>query len=96
MAIPVEPHKVNYFNATIEHIQSDHVTLRRKVLLTNITTSNGVFRDHAWINLSKRVAKVTVGTTIAFSAIVTPYLSQGEEKLGLRHLRNVIAVTQNI
>ena len=81
---------IDFFRAEVTLITRK--TAQQQILLRNITAGTELFRDHVWVNMSKRLSQVSVGDTIAFRASIVPYDSKGITKLSLRTLRNIIVL----
>lgn len=64
------------------------------ILLAEIVnkSTGEIFRDHTWVRNSKRISKLDLksGEKIIFMAREEEYVSISSNKMGLRHLRNII------
>ena len=60
-----------------------------RMLLKNIHTPTGAFRDHCWINICHRLETLSEGDIFTFSAKIESYISTEGAKQTLKKIRNV-------
>ena len=84
--------KIVSFEATVGVSAPSHCRTKLMVCLEDVSTSEGVFRDHAWVERIDGVPEK--GATIQFNSKVRKYFSHFEgleqiNKLGLSEIKNI-------
>jgi len=82
------------YTATITRNFRDIHTMTPKVLLLNITTAEGIFRDHCWVPITNNIQKFiprknTQKLLISFIAKIRTYQTYGPAKQTLQAIKDI-------
>jgi hypothetical protein len=83
------------YEATFRRLSMKNSYSMGFILLEDVfdSVTGELFRDHTWVKNSNRLDKLNLksGERIRFQALEEEYISNtSDEKIGLRHIRNVV------